>query len=262
MSETAPKISRLQRFEQIHDWALHAAFRQNSKLSEHVRKFLLRAMKPGSFEHHVYRSKPQKFVLEEALLNSIDVFDSVSDPVRVYHLKQLRRFLLSRFAFSGALLVNSRLRKRQVDGGERESWLWLYKDTLLPRMGLSIALGFALLFGASALTYLAPLAHNHPTKTLCGTSLLLLLDWFLISLNVRDYSGRVRARWRRSIGVWMGCLGWLAFYVCLGRYYHHLLAWTHEFFWSTAGLMSSLALLFAILGQFLFGKSGSIAEPL
>ncbi|HLJ26486.1 MAG TPA: hypothetical protein VKY85_07235 [Candidatus Angelobacter sp.] len=258
--QSGTRTTRLKKFKQCYEWAIAGEYEENSAK---VRRHLLRAMTEHTFENHVYRSDPSQYDVERALLKSIGVFDYEENPVRVYHLKQIRRFLFSRFALCRACAVNRRLRKPPKNQlKDKESWLWLYKDIMLPRLGFSIGLGYGAVFGSSGLTWLDPLAWNHHSIALLAALLLLALGWFLILLNVRNQVGRIGAQWRRSLLAWGGCLIWMSAYMKLGNAYYNLMQWPRGFSWRTAWLASSIALLFGLLGQFFFGKTGSIAEPL
>jgi hypothetical protein len=55
-------------------------------------------------------------------------------------------------------------------------------------------------------------------------------------------------------------------FLVLGNWYYNLMrcemtAWS-EFSWCGAWMVGAIALLLGLLGQFFFGKAGSIAEPL
>src|SRR5207302_7292873 len=89
------EINRLSEFQKYHDLAVNASFGAGTDVDREcrlqVRDFLIRAMKLRSWENHFYRANPHAYDIEKALFKSLDAFDNPENPVRVYHLKQVRR---------------------------------------------------------------------------------------------------------------------------------------------------------------------------
>lgn len=223
-----------------------------------VREFFVRAMTPGDWYYHMYRGlgdqEPGKYDVEAQISGQVEVFAHDENPLRVYHLKQIRRFLMRRYAFGCACGVNCRLRD------EGESRLWLLKDYILPRVGLSLLIGWGAVLGAgdmaSWLYYVA--------RALFWPMVLLIhvTAWALVYLNVRDQIGKAHAI-RRTLGASLGCEAWLLAGVGVTQQLSRVVPQDAlQYHWPTALLIGSVALLLAILGQFFFAKAGSLADPL
>src|SRR5258707_8376180 len=86
------------------------------------------------------------------------------NPLPLYPLRLLRRFLFRRYAFGAASEVNRILGEHHPGPGTR---LWLWKDRCLPRVGLSLVIGFGAVLGAGHLTdWLAALARPRRIRAL------------------------------------------------------------------------------------------------
>jgi len=134
------------------------------------------------------------------------------------------------------------------------------KDWILPRIGLSVILGFALVSGNSTLWgFLKQASVN--TYLRCGLlAPCLMLAIFLVYLHVRDRIGKTNSLLRRTGALVAACLLWGvgAFFLELGV--SHILG--RAFIPWRSALVDATAILFAILTQVFFAKDASLGDPL
>lgn len=219
------------------------------------REWVLRSIQPKDEAFRWYRllCDPEEF--ERELVGLSRSFNETAAPYRDAAMKLLRRFLIGRIAFHAAREVG-----RMVVG---ESWIWLVKDFLLIRIGLSLVIGYGTLLGAgSAWGGIKILAGstNHAFAAVVAGELAVV--GALIYLSIRDRIGGLNQRTllRRTGGVLGGCAIWCAAGVGFQRW----------IVWEIGGcqarlaaniLAASTALLIAVISQFFFGRN-AISEPL
>lgn len=223
---------------------------------EEVRIFVLKCIDPKDNYYHVYRASPKDYRIEDDLHACLPAFsDSLLAP---YQLKLLRRFAFQRYAFDLAKEINQKL--REAGANSRWARFWLAKDHFLPRVPLSMLIGFALVLGAGHLTdWLGELATGF--WGFSGTVILgLAATFFLVYLNVRDQLGNVSQVWARTGRVLAICLGWLI--LALGAIALVGTRIQAHFDYRHGIAIGIVALVLAILGQFFFAREGSIADPL
>lgn len=224
-----------------------------------VRSFYISALEPRHHVGYLFRFLPQEFTLEADLKKVLDAFSTIDEDYpesrSTADLKLLRRVAFQRYAFGFAWELNRLLRRRHV------SWLWLHKDYLLPRIPLSLAIGYPIVLTLPR-EWLWVLG-NHPAPATAVIVLCCFLAWFLIYNNVRDRIGAVCEAQVRAAKVFFGTLIWSAAFLEAGRKFAELDPGLRQsFHWPTALLISAVALVVAIVAQFFFTKSGSIADPL
>lgn len=168
-----------------------------------VRDFLLNATHREKPESHFYRylrePDPEADIrlwLEEFARSDLAPHD----------LLLLRRFALRRYAFRLAAEISHKMPE-----GERSA-VWLKKDFILPRVGLSLLVGYGVLLGAGeALTWLYHISRHWVTWLLLP--ILLVCSFLLVYLNVRDHVGRAANVGCRTVCAWCGCICWAIFLV-------------------------------------------------
>jgi hypothetical protein len=221
---------------------------------EDIRDFLRRSITKGDEYRNTYRA--HGYPIEAELMDRLVVFhhadDSKTYELAVHDLKLIRRFLLQRYAFRLARLVDKRL-------AGKVSPLWLWKDYFIPRIGLSLVIGFGGAMGSSTIfEWLAGL--KGAAATLFAQACLLVV-FLLVYLNVRDVvTGSHPNVWGRSVWVFAVALGWVGIGLLLAAGLDHLMGWGFD--WRHGTLTGCTALVLAVLTQFFFTKAGSMAEPL
>jgi len=108
---------------------------------ERVREFLLASICEGDYRNHYRAHGYAKYPIERELMANLNAFRDGYE-LRTFHLKLIRRFLLQRYAFPAARRID-----RQLDD---VSALWLWKDYIIPRIGLSLLIGFGGIMGSGA----------------------------------------------------------------------------------------------------------------
>jgi len=178
--------------------------------------------------------------------------DKETDTLAVHNLKLIRRFLLQRYAFRSARQVDKQLKGKV-------SPLWLWKDYVIPRIGLSLVIGFGGAMGSSAI--FDWLAGLRCTAAILFAQACLLLVLFLVYLNVREVvTGFHPNVWGRTLWVFTVALSWVGIGLSFAAELDHLMGW--RFDWRHGALTGCTALVIAVLTQFFFTKAGSMAEPL
>jgi hypothetical protein len=218
-----------------------------------VRAFFLEAMddKTELYVHYHAYGWP----IERDVMEKLGAFDQDYDLAQ-HNLKLVRRFFLKRYSFCNVFKVDDLLRERGV------SFLWLAKDYVVPRVGLSLLVGFALTLGAGPLLDALRVISQKPWLAVGAVAACLLLTGGLIYLMVRDrLGGRDHAIGRRTAVILLLAVGWMVLEL-LGVYGLSKLAPLKSFSGSHAVVTGSVALVFAVLTQFFFGRSGSMAEPI
>jgi hypothetical protein len=242
---------------QAHDLAV-ATLPDSPANCRALRRFFIDAIDSSTDLHTQYRA--YGWPMEQELMEKLVAFNQ-EDELAVHNLKLVRRFLLRRYSFCRVLKVDTLLRKKGV-----RFW-WLCKDYIVPRIGLSLLLGFALVLGSSRLfDALRELATKRCVAgaliAVCG-----LLALSLIYLNVRETLGASHsAVARRTLGIFIAAILWAACELLvvygLSLVMRHDFVWTWAFNWLHAAEIGAVALVVAILTQFFFTKAGSMAEPL
>jgi hypothetical protein len=229
---------------------------------EQVRGFLLTAIDPATDVHVHYRA--YRWNIEDDVIAKLGAFNSNSDPhyeLALHDLKLLRRFLLQRYSFGNVLRIDGILRNSGV------SSLWLFKDYLVPRIALSLLVGFGITLGSSKIfdSLREMAALKWPAVALA--LIACLLTFLLIYLSVRErLGGGDQALAPRTFAISIIAVAWAAFELLiiygLSLKMRAIYPFTWAFNWWFAAEVGALALLFAILTQFFFTKAGSMAEPL
>ena len=213
---------------------------------ETVRNWILDAVTEGHFNCLMYRAEPGRYDIEDLILKRLELFRNEGGYDQAqHHLKMIRRFLLKRYAFGVVRKVDERLKGR----------LWLWKDYVVPRIGLAMVLGFGAVLGAGPVSdWLGNRGMLYGAVVLSACLVLVLC---VVYLNVRGILGgpsrRVR---RRTWGVFGISVGWASGPALVASVVQPTLfvKWL---------LVSFAALLFALLSQFFFGQAGtSMGEPL
>jgi hypothetical protein len=225
-----------------------------------VRGFFRHCLRERSNHWWSYRYLASEFNIEQDLAEKLGAYLPVNkhDPytdVSVHDLKLLRRFAFQRYAFDLATEINKRLAER------RESNWWLVKDRLLLRIPLALVVGYGVVLGAFR-DWLIALGTN--VWFTVGLSIPALgLAWFLIYCNVRDRIGGLPEVTGRACRVFGYCLCWSGVLLFAGWALAMLDDGLRKSFdWGVAICLGSSSLLVAIVVQFFFTKSGSIADPL
>lgn len=219
---------------------------------EKVRGFFLEALDTTSelYEHYHAYGWP----IERDLMEKLRAFDQNYDLVE-HDLKLLRRFLLKRYSFCYVFTVDDLLRARGT------GWLWLAKDYIVPRVGLSLLVGFGVTLGAGRLFEgLGQIARN-PWLAVALIAACLVLTGLLIYLMVRDrLSSKDAASGGRTAWIFFLALVWTLLELLAVFGMSKLVPWNFSFL--HAASTGAVALVFAVLTQFFFSESGSMAEPL
>lgn len=212
------------------------------------------------------------FSIEEDIMECVEAIENSPNPEGLHNslLRHVRRFLLTRYAFCDVQRVNKILALRlSRKGGHLRHYFsvgWLWKDLLLPRIALSLFIGYAILLGAGHVTDWLRLASSSGRSGWYIFSLLLCLIVLLVYLSVRTRIGSVNegALVRRTLGISGGCLLWAGTAAGIQDLGQLMLFHCHVWSWPAELLAAEAALFVALLGQFFFGKSGSgsISEPL
>lgn len=210
--------------------------------------------------------------VERDILECLESVERGSYPTAHYEslLRHVRRFLLTRYAFLHVRSVNkeiaAHLSKKRGRIGRCLSVLWLWKDLFLPRIALSLIIGYAVILGAGRTTEWLSLAASNVLSGWCLFVGLLVLIAFLVYLSVRTRIGSTNADSliRRSILITMECITWAGVAAVIQNVAQRMLFHRHVWTWYAEMLTAEAALCVALLSQFFFGKSGSgsISEPL
>ena len=213
------------------------------------RDFICAAIQSEKPEYAFYCGYPGRFNIERDIKKCLGAFTE-GGAADLHRLGEIRRFLYRRYAFCLAFKVE----------GQINNWvLWI--DRLLPRLGLSLILGFAGVLGASDLLgWLTSLNTR-------GTAVFALGCWLLtltaIFLNVRErVDGRCKSFARASWVCFLSLL-WTTAYLA-GAYWMGTYGGIDmcQFTLTKAINVGSAAIVIAVLAQFFFSRSGSIADPL
>ena len=224
-----------------------------------VRDYVMEAIDEEKNLEYAYRLLPGQFPLECDVKSLLEAF-APADKDDIYQcaipdLKLIRRVAFQRYAFELAAEVNARLR---LAGEPR--W-WLLKDFFLPRIPLALLIGYGVVLGSSGIAdWLWALRGSLPF-TLFLTVVSLFVSGFLIYVNVRESIGRVPAAVQRAGIVLAATVLYGAAFMGAGRLIS-LLAPALPFDWGNAVLVTDAALAIAVIAQFFFARSGSIADPL
>lgn len=184
-------------------------------------------------------------------------------------LRHIRRFLLTRYAFSRVCQVNKKItahisNKQPVRAFLSRLWLW--KDLLLPRIALSLFIGYAVLLGAGQTADWLGVAASRarPGWSLCCFLLFLIVSIVYLSVRTRVGGADARSLFMRTVGVCLGCFLWALFAAVMQNVGQHVIFQGRARPWPAELLTAQAALFIALLSQFFFGKSGSgsISEPL
>lgn len=227
---------------------------------DEVRAFFLEATDPQTDLHTHYRA--YGWPIEKELMTGIGAFDQ-EYPLAAHDMRLLRRFLLKRYSFRNVFKLDKTLRKHGA------GFWWLAKDYVLPRIGLSLLVGFGLTLGASRLfDGLGELAANG-CLAVALILVCVMLTMFLVYLNVRDTLGAGdSAIKKRTFGIFIAAVLWtglellIVFLMSLVMRHDPRFVASWCFNWLHAAETGAMALAFAILTQFFFTKAGSMAEPL
>mgnify|MGYP000083941249 CR=1 FL=1 len=225
-----------------------------------VRAYLLEAVKSRSDLAYAYRFFATDFPLESDLLDRLGAFERVEGSEDLYQtavpdLKLIRRQAFQRYAFGLARETNRRLHTLG------ESRIWLSKDLLLPRIGLAIPVGYGVVLGKPAEWFWV--LGRDAVSCLLLTIFFALSAWFLIYCNVREAVGNSKEAVSRSIWAFLVGSVW-----CVGSL---LIGWgftkavpslASGFEWGSGILAAVSSYAVAVLVQFFFSRSGSIADPL
>src|ERR1051325_38281 len=168
---------------------------------EVVRTFFLNSIKGGEYrdEYRAYH-----YDIETELMDRLLAFhhpdDVETDRLRTHNLKLIRRFLLHRYAFGSACKVDKHLKD--------VSTLWLCKDYVIPRIGLSLVIGFGGAMGSSAIFDWLGGLRGAAATIFAASCLSVVL--FLVYLNVRDVitGAYPSVVWRRTLWVFTVALAW------------------------------------------------------
>jgi len=262
-TETGPRLPTekfLGRFHDLHKAAMEENL-ETANSRSNARRFLLECLRVHS--NHWYCYRYLNLSIETDLKKKLDAFKPVDRfdlyKMDIHDLKLLRRVAFQRYAFDLANEIGIRLLDQ--DKEKRVSRLWLDKDRALPRVPLALAVGYGVVLVAFKDWLIALGANLWFTAVL--SIVALGLTWFLIYCNVRDRIGNVAEVRRRTSIVFRRCLIWSAGLLGTGRWlatYHDGLK--NAFDWGVAISLGVSALFVAIVVQFFFTKSGSIADPL
>jgi hypothetical protein len=220
-----------------------------------VRDYLRDALDRGKNLEYAYTHLPHEFPLECDLRTLLDAFASTDYQCARPDLKLIRRVAFQRYAFELAGEVNDRLRQ----AGEPR-W-WLLKDFYLPRIPLALLIGYGVVLGSSGVADWLWALRGSLLFIFILTAASLVVSGFLIYVNVRERIGGVPAAVQRAGIVLAAAVLYGAAFIGAGRLIS-LLAPTLPFDWGNAALVTDAALAIAVIAQFFFAKSGSIADPL
>jgi hypothetical protein len=208
---------------------------------------------------YAYQYLPRLFPLECDIKCRLDAFAPVDadDPYQcaIPDLKLIRRAAFRRYAFELAAEINDRL----LLAGEPR-W-WLLKDFFLPRLPLALLIGYGVVLGSSGVADWLWALRGSLLFILLLTAASLLVSGFLIYVNVRETIGGVPEAVPRAATVLRAAVIYCLAFMVAGRLVA-LLAPKLPFDWGNAVLVTDAALAIAVIAQFFFAKSGSIADPL
>jgi hypothetical protein len=149
--------------------------------------------------------------IEQDVMEKLRAFDQDYDLAQ-HNLKLVRRFFLKRYSFCNVFKVDDLLRARGM------GFLWLAKDYVAPRVGLSLLVGFGLTLGAGLLLNVLGEIAKKPWLAMGVVAACLMLTGALIYLMVRDrLSSRNRATGRRTAAILLLAVAWTAL-ALLGAY--------------------------------------------
>jgi hypothetical protein len=211
------------------------------------------------------------FPVEQDIMECLEVIKGgpIADQHHATLLRHVRRFMLTRYAFDRVCQVNNMLAahlssKRPLLSIPSRLWLW--KDLFLPRIALSLFIGYAVLLGAGQTADWLCIAASRARSGWFICCILLILTVFVVYLSVRTRIGSMNSRslFRRTVGVSAGCILWALVAAAMQHVGQHILLQDHARTWPAELLTAQAALFIALLTQFFFGKSGSgsISEPL
>ena len=185
-------------FYRDHAFAMDADLTE-ANAREAVRAFFVTSIQEGDYRNHYRAYRYEQYPIETELMARLDAFSDRYE-LRSFHLKLIRRFLLQRYAFLSARKIDKKLSDVGV--------LWLCKDYFIPRIGLSLVIGFGGIMGSSAIfDFLAVLRCTAATLFSLGCLLVVL---FLVYLNVRDViTGSHPNVWGRTLWVFAVALAWV-----------------------------------------------------
>ena len=224
-----------------------------------ARRFFQRSLTEHSNHWYGYRILAAEFDIEEDLRSKLDAYKPLDKhdayKIEIHDLKLLRRIALRRYAFGLANEIAGRLADR---GAGRA---WLFKDRLLPRVPLALAVGYGIVLGSFREWLILLGAKSWFAAGLAAVT--LPLSWFLIYGNVRDRIGKGAKVAGRAWRVFLISVAWSLFFLGIAR----VLAMTDAglngaFDYGAAISLGCSSLLVAITVQFFFAKAGSIADPL
>ena len=268
-SESAPKqpATPHQVVEPLRNYLINqrAHLPTDAALRRDARALLRNAVnKQAAAYYYCYRFMPDVFDLEADVRLLFSAFQNEEREaeyplgMRLADLKLLRRVMFRRAAFGLASTISAELAKKE-NRDRKESWLWLNKDFVLPRIPLSLVVGFAAALSGDLVKFFYAARGNgwYVVFHLAGSA---LLAWFLVYNNLRDRIGRGPKTNKRTWWVFGIALGWTALYWFAGWLF--ALGFKLDFDVPTSVMIAANALLIAILTQFFFAKDGSISDPL
>jgi uncharacterized protein YjeT (DUF2065 family) len=233
-----------------------------------VRSYYLEALSDGTNNYnYLYRHIRGEFDLDRELSEKLEAFQPCddSDPYQcaLPDLKLIRRKAFQRYSFRLAGQVNRRLLQMK-----QKKW-WLWKDYALPRIGLAMPVGYSLMLDVPY-AWIQAVSRDHPehgcyfwVPWFVVVLLFAGLALFLIHTNVRDVIGDVDDAWDRTLRAFGIGLVWCGIYLIMGAAFSTLYEKDMGAFpWRFSILLTMAAFAFAVLIQFFFARSGSIADPL
>ncbi len=176
-----------------------------------------------------------------------------------YDLRRLWRILLRNYAFSEALQLDAALRRLESPGW----WFWRWKDLLMWRVIIGLAIGYLLLWSSSGLLDFVRYAHGNPGWTV-GLVVVSLISAFAIALTEVE-----RRIGRRPLPVIasrvMVIVSLSLLYAALGGWFIYVAGScfpaAYEPSAAKSTMVSAIALALGFLFQ-LFWEESSFGEPL